>query len=207
MLSADRFVEGFPRIVPAPEQEIVTRLESAILLVAPDGEILFNNRSCRAALGGDLTGRRLTGLGRQDEGSLLARVAASYLEARESGGRYQDLLIWERDAQVRYYWLGVSPGLDGRMVLSLEEITSALRRAPALTQVLAQLIHDLRTPLTSIAGAVELILSGRLGPLATGQRRMVDIVDESARKMKSMLAKNETGLDACGPLGQGKTAS
>jgi len=79
-------------------------------------------------------------------------------------------------------------------------------------KVIRQLGHDLRTPLTSISGAVELLQSGRLGGLQPQQERvvslmekgveaMVRLIDESTapfRKEKDLLAA--LGLE--GPLGE-----
>jgi signal transduction histidine kinase len=85
-------------------------------------------------------------------------------------------------------------------------------------KVIRQLGHDLRTPLTSISGAVELLQSGRLGGLQPQQERvvslmqkgvegMVRLIDESTapfRKDRDLLATLglEGGLDEDDPLAE-----
>jgi signal transduction histidine kinase len=85
-------------------------------------------------------------------------------------------------------------------------------------KVIRQLGHDLRTPLTSISGAVELLQSGRLGGLQPQQERvvslmqkgvegMVRLIDESTapfRKDRDLLATLglEPGPDEDDPLAE-----
>jgi len=64
------------------------------------------------------------------------------------------------------------------------ELTS-LDRAKA--SFLASASHDLRTPLTSIIGYVELLSDEEAGPVSRTQARMLDGVDRNARRLKTMI--------------------
>ena len=52
---------------------------------------------------------------------------------------------------------------------------------------LADLAHDLSTPLTAIHGAIELLLAGAYGPLDAEQRALVAEVLASAREMRAIV--------------------
>jgi signal transduction histidine kinase/CHASE3 domain sensor protein len=52
---------------------------------------------------------------------------------------------------------------------------------------LASASHDLRTPLTSIIGYVELLSDGDAGPIRPDQAKMLDGVDRNARRLKTMI--------------------
>jgi signal transduction histidine kinase len=112
----------------------------------------------------------------------------------------------------------------GRMVVTIAE-TDDPQASAAEGRVIRQLGHDLRTPLTSISGAVELMQSGRLGPIQPQQERvlgmmekgveaMVRLIDEATapyRKDKDLIAALglDTGSDDDGddPLADGDQES
>jgi signal transduction histidine kinase len=102
-----------------------------------------------------------------------------------------------------------------------EAVAVAVQEAPAAQagraegQVIRQLGHDLRTPLTSISGAVELLQSGRLGSVAPQQERvlgmmqkgvdaMVRLIDEATTPFRKDLAA-DLGLSSIEDLGRAVT--
>jgi signal transduction histidine kinase len=70
---------------------------------------------------------------------------------------------------------------EERLVAELE----SLGRAKA--SFLASASHDLRTPLTSIMGYVELLADAEAGPIRPAQAKMLDGVDRNARRLKTMI--------------------
>jgi two-component system, OmpR family, phosphate regulon sensor histidine kinase PhoR len=64
------------------------------------------------------------------------------------------------------------------------ELTSVDR---AKASFLASASHDLRTPLTSIIGYVELLSDGEAGPVQPAQAKMLDGVERNARRLKTMI--------------------
>jgi signal transduction histidine kinase len=55
------------------------------------------------------------------------------------------------------------------------------------TTVLAHAAHELRTPLTAIIGSLELVLEGTVGPLAEGQRKVLDIARRHAERLGDLI--------------------
>lgn len=80
------------------------------------------------------------------------------------------------------------PGRSGHIAVSVAE-TGEPRATSAEGKVIRQLGHDLRTPLTSISGAVELLQSGRLGPLQEGQTKVVGLMQRGADSLLKLIDK------------------
>jgi two-component system, OmpR family, phosphate regulon sensor histidine kinase PhoR len=57
----------------------------------------------------------------------------------------------------------------------------------AKTSFLASASHDLRSPLTSIVGYVEILADSGEGPLLSTQARMLDAVDRNARRLMTLI--------------------
>lgn len=107
--------------------------------------------------------------------------------------------------KARFYAAIAAPmsgsGRPARLAVSVAE-TDAPGATDAEGRIIRQLGHDLRTPLTSISGGIELMQSGRLGGLQPQQERilglmqkgveaMVRLIDESTspyRRHKDLLA-------------------
>jgi signal transduction histidine kinase len=83
----------------------------------------------------------------------------------------------------------IGRGLEHARLYEAEERLVAdlksLDRAKA--NFLASASHDLRTPLTSIIGYVELLSDREAGPVLPVQARMLDGVDRNARRLKTMI--------------------
>jgi signal transduction histidine kinase len=115
--------------------------------------------------------------------------------------------------RARLYAIAAAPmpgeTASGEIAVTVQE-TGGPEASQAEGKVIRQLGHDLRTPLTSISGAVELLQSGRLCPMAPQQERvvalmqkgveaMIRLIDESTAPFRSGIAA-ELGLDALGEL-------
>jgi signal transduction histidine kinase/HAMP domain-containing protein len=57
----------------------------------------------------------------------------------------------------------------------------------AKSDFFATVSHELRAPLTSIEGYVEMLAEGEGGPVTAEQRKMLDVVDHSAVRLRSLI--------------------
>jgi len=89
-----------------------------------------------------------------------------------------------------YLWTNVVPaGKKGAgHIFFLADLTAQISGSEPVRRMVSQLAHDLRSPLTSIAGAAELLLSGRVGGLETTQAKLIRIVDEGANRMANIIS-------------------
>lgn len=113
---------------------------------------------------------------------ILAGIAAAVAGARQA--RRPTLRLVEVPLErVHTYVIAAAP-LPGKEKSARIAVTVAETGPPeagsAEGKVIRQLGHDLRTPLTSISGAVELLQSGRLGGLQEGQIKVVGLMQKGA---------------------------
>ena len=82
-----------------------------------------------------------------------------------------------------------TPNPDGGVVVTLESMGSSDAVQQRVRQFVSHVTHDLRTPLTSIMGASDLLLSGRVGALEDRHARLLKIVGEGTQRMASLLSE------------------
>ena len=61
--------------------------------------------------------------------------------------------------------------------------------------------HELRAPLTSIEGWVEILLDGALGELTPEQARAVEVIGRNAQRLRSPRRRPPVGRAVVGPAG------
>lgn len=180
-------------------RQVVEHLDAAVLLVREDGEIVLANQRSIRMLGRDLTRENLMTGAFPDDLPIVLGVADSFRRAASTASACRDLLVRQVDEEIHYVWVTVSDNLgsgnpEEHRVVLLQDITAPLTESPALQRIFSQVNHDLRSPLTSIAGAAELLLSGRVGSIEGVQRRLVTIVEEGTQKMSAILTRTKTTL-------------
>ena len=178
--------------------QVVEGLRAGLLLTDAEGRVLFHNERAATLFGRKMTGSHLSTDSFDDDIPLVAQVAEVYRRACGEGDS-GELLAATDETGSHYYWVMVAPAGGaaagkGRRVVAVVDISAPVTEAPAIRKVFSQVNHDLRSPLTSIAGAAELLLSGRVGGLEPVQRRLVTIVEEGCRKMADLLAKTKADL-------------
>lgn len=86
-----------------------------------------------------------------------------------------------------YHCLPMPEGESRGTLFVVADLTAHLTGSEAVQRMVSQLAHDLRSPLTSITGAAELLLSGRVGSLEGTQEKLIRIVDDGAGKITRII--------------------
>ena len=124
-----------------------------------------------------------------DPNPLLDGVTAALEEARRLAGPTRRMVSIELDRE-RFYTVSAGPiggKGEGAAAALVMEITELFSLGPREGDAIRQLAHDLRTPLTSMSGAVELLESGRLGQLTPEQVRLLEMLGKGMQMMMSLL--------------------
>jgi signal transduction histidine kinase len=112
-------------------------------------------------------------------------LAALSVRARENNRPEASTFEVTTD-KARFYAAVAAPipasGGGSRVAVSVAE-TDAPAASDAEGRIIRQLGHDLRTPLTSISGGVELMQSGRLGGLQPQQERILALMQKGVEAM------------------------
>jgi signal transduction histidine kinase len=177
-------------------QEGLNRSALATLAVTGKGEIEgFNDAAVE--LFGSLEGLNLSRPNAQDDPlSALASLTGFWESMQdETDFASPSLLRAKSEGSSLYLWINVVPtgsnGTGGFLFL-VANLTAQVSGSEPVRKLVSQLAHDLRSPLTSISGAAELLLSGRVGGLETVQQKLVRIVDEGATKMATIITTVST---------------
>ena len=171
---------------------LLERLREGVLTVGPDLNVEFANASARQMLGLE---EGATGMPVPDPwpGVKLRALAASLFEA--------DADVVEAratpDADHIYSVAGI-PALEAEVaVIVITDVSERERRERAQREFVANAAHELRTPLSVIAGAVEMLQAGAKDEPEQRDRFLAHIADESTRlgrlaRALLLLARAET---------------
>jgi len=120
------------------------------------------------------------------EDDLLIRLGEAIDEAGAGHGPAHRVARVEVD-RGRYYFIAAGPrngetgggangSKNGRTPVLVMEITSAFNAGPEEGEEIRQLAHDLRSPMTSMSGAAELLQSGRIGKVSPEQTKLLSLL-------------------------------
>ncbi|HZV82289.1 MAG TPA: response regulator, partial [Geobacteraceae bacterium] len=167
----------------------------AELLIAVDlqGRIMSVNQKAETVLG---IGREAL-LGRVVEDVIDAEIAAGItLPCRmtlESGEPALDVTYFINSTSGKIPVLAsASPLRDssGALIGSVEiirDISSLKALEREREDFVSMLSHDLKNPITSIVGSLDLVREGRLGPINNDQREFIEAAEESCSEMVEMI--------------------
>lgn len=135
------------------EFELVSSsLEEGLAIVSSSGELLSSNSSFRSLLGKD---------GREDTSIF------SYFQDGEGKGAVLSALSGERKEVVlslsnRMVEVVAYPSEKGGIIILLRDVTEKAEREKMRREFTANVSHELKTPLTTISGFAELLMSGSI---------------------------------------------
>ena len=141
---------------------------------------------------------------------LLDGIGAAIDEARRLSRPARLVVGVELDKR-RFYSVSagaLNHGGDGRTAALVLDITEAFGLGPREGDSIRQLSHDLRTPLASMSGAVELLESGRLGQLTPEQAKLLGMLGKGMQMMLSLIDDASARAKvAQEPVGRGHPAA
>jgi two-component system phosphate regulon sensor histidine kinase PhoR len=166
---------------------ILHHLVSGVIVLDPGVKVQMANAAAIRFLGmteKTMTGRHLLEVVRHPE--LNERVAA--MAKGEEDGMLEISLIYPEERVLQVY-LAVIPGGEKRIagfLLVMHDITAIRRLEQIRKDFVANVSHELKTPITSIKGFAETLLDGTLEDPVTA-RRFLEIIDREAIRLSDLV--------------------
>ncbi len=159
--------------------QIGRMLDDGLILVDLDGVILSANSPAVRWFGENLMGRLIADVITHPDIHVLFDKAAG----GDKGGelRFEPTHIVQREFRVRLQRIG-----DDKVAFLLLDMTLQRNLEKVRRDFVANVSHELRSPLTSLAGFVETMLSGDV-PDPEMQKRFLGIMDEEAKRMSRLI--------------------
>ncbi len=167
-------------------QAILESMGEGVLALDADGRILWLNGSAQRLLGAGTSqaaGKRLTDLFRQPDIEELVRETATH--QRPSAREVHVFSPDERVVRAQSTPCAGGPS-SAAMVVVAQDVTEIKRLERVRREFVANVSHELKTPLTAIKGLLETLLSGALED-AANNRRFVTLIDEDATRLGRLI--------------------
>src|SRR5260221_1675588 len=188
-----------PDVVSDRARDILNSLPDPLLLIGQGREIIWANQAAERQFGGRLTGRNLLGVLRHPP--LLAAI-----EAIRQGRGLDDLDEQKLDTPLRLdigqetdYQAVVVPlhaettiasdrdRRDGELLILLRDVTAARRLDNLRSDFIANVSHELKTPLATLLGFIE-TMRGPAKDDPVAQERFLGIMHDQASRMTRMVS-------------------
>lgn len=159
-----------------PPVELLDRLQQGVVYVDRELTIEFANRPARSllGLGGLAQGQQLP---RSWQDFPLRNFAASLLERDDPATQVRPA----GTSGAKYSLTGIPAGESPSAILILTDVSERERREQAQRDFITNAAHELQTPLTAIASAVEVLQAGAKEVPAQRDRFLTHIERETAR--------------------------
>lgn len=164
-------------------------IPAGVLVLDPSGRVLLASAPAVKMMGGEAESVASDTV--SSEEFPRREVFDLLRKACESGSPLTRLVTFDREC--RHYILvsaGALPdgGGEKRMAVLLMDLTEAVAQGDMAKEFIRQVRHDLRSPLTSMRGAVDLLLSGRMGPLEEKQKKLLVLVEKASHQMTAIVS-------------------
>ncbi|MFT5289915.1 MAG: two-component system phosphate regulon sensor histidine kinase PhoR [Planctomycetota bacterium] len=179
---------------------ILESTDAGILCFLHQGDVIYANASFSALTGIDtaeVVGQRVEDIG-DALGALLPQPDDAFTRMVANPGNEPPLRCSVELPTPRAFRVITRPVVAGPdsagYLLILRDITQVEDDRRAREELLGNLAHEIRTPLTSIHGFVDLLLAGKMGPVEDAQRVALDVVSKNVGRLVD-LAGNLLDVD------------
>ncbi|TJY39715.1 cell wall metabolism sensor histidine kinase WalK [Cohnella pontilimi] len=163
-------------------QNVVDNMTSGVVMIGHDGVVTLYNREAEKLLGGaakERLGRPFTEIRQHIELVELIREALEFRIPHQ-----QELPVYypeERQLQLNLVPMPASGEEDPGVLLVMQDVTAIRRLEKMRSEFVANVSHELKTPIAAVKGFTETLLSGAMNDPGTARSFLTIIHDESER--------------------------
>jgi two-component system phosphate regulon sensor histidine kinase PhoR len=160
---------------------VLQGMNDGVLAASDDGTILFMNQSA-----GRLLGSRSLTAGKKLEGSLLINRIAERMKGALNGDSVEKQNLEAEDGKQYSLYTAAIPGQKDAAALAVITDETRIRKLERLrSEFVANVTHELKTPLTSIRGSIELLKSTDRDEKT--RRYFYDVLDIEAERLQHLI--------------------
>jgi len=172
-LMVDKKSKKYLSVIPMP-----------LVVVGGGGRILFYNKAATELFGPDMEGRHFTTALRQP--ALLEAIEGAIREQISCKSRYQNTM----GDSVTLYDVTCSPvavqGKTPSVLISFEDVSPLLEAGQMRSDFVANVSHELRSPLTSLMGFIE-TLQGPAKDDSQANTRFLELMERETKRMTRLV--------------------
>ena len=176
-------------------EDIIHSMRGGLITTDLDGRVRLLNRTAQ-----EITGLRFDQVRGKPLGDLMPTIWQSARENEESPlPQRREVEFYRADGQRHFLGFSISPlrtgeGVSTGYVVNFQDLTELKRleqevatkeRMAALGRLSAAIAHEIRQPLTAMAGAVREL--GRMLPLEEDEKRLVGIVSRESERLNRII--------------------
>ncbi len=189
---AERLRDAFTQVARERDriELLLNDLSEGVIGISADGHVTISNPAAAILLGNRLPpGAELGSAFPYD-------VANIWYESRDAGG-VQDVVFVHGDRTLEAVTYPVGSGADFTSIIVVRDVTAQARLERARRDFIANASHEFKTPLFSLAGALELLDEGELSP--DEQREFLAVMRQQVDRLRDLavsmldLSRVETG--------------
>ncbi|WP_123039543.1 two-component system histidine kinase PnpS [Cohnella candidum] len=164
-------------------QDVLDNMTSGVIMVSSDGRVTLYNRQAETLLGSttrDRVGRPYTEIKQHFELTSLIREG---LDGREPQYRRELHVYYPEERLLEISLVPMTQSTDGLpgLLLVLQDVTAIRRLENMRSEFVANVSHELKTPVAAVKGFAETLLSGAMDDRETARSFLTIIHEESDR--------------------------
>jgi len=167
-------------------ESVLENMTSGIVRVDRSGTVVLLNRAAGTLLGlsaDELIGRHYTEARRQYE---LTQRIGEMLERRERA-RDEFTLYHPEERQIEIHFVPIEDRDDGGLLLVLQDVTAIRRLERMRSEFVANVSHELKTPIAAVKGFAETLLAGA-GDDPEARRAFLAIIHHESDRLNRLVS-------------------
>lgn len=160
-------------------EQLSALIDEAVILLDASGAVARANEKAFALLGAHIAGYPLDWFLRQPD-------FTAALEAARMHGKASDLPYTRMDKMRREFRIKLAPAADGHVLLVISDDTSQFSVDRIHSDFVANVSHELRSPLTSVSGFIETLQDGAVED-EEARVHFLDIMKMEADRMQRLI--------------------
>ncbi|CAM3880496.1 ATP-binding protein [Cohnella lubricantis] len=163
-------------------QSVLDNMTSGVVMIDPNGRIKLYNRSAEQLLGSTAQERVGRGFSEAKQQYELVQLIREALQSHEP--LHEELTVYypeERLLELIFVPMRMNEGQEPGLLLVLQDVTAIRRLERMRSEFVANVSHELKTPVAAVKGFAETLLAGAVNDPETAHSFLTIIHDESER--------------------------